>query len=172
MAALFFSSWQGELVDNRGKSKEESVVAKRLKLPEEFATGEHIRAFMGWDGIALFDDTVDIVDMCAKYVEAIQKESCGRCVPCRIGTKVILDRLNAISAGEGSKEDLTLIRSLASEIKEGSKCQIGQTGLVPVLHAIEHFGDAFDQCIAGQKVRAGTYRSSVTAPCFSAVLQN
>ncbi len=58
---------------------------------------------MGWDGIALFDDEVDIVDMCAKYVEAVQKESCGRCVPCRIGTKVILDRLRAISAGPGQQ---------------------------------------------------------------------
>ena len=168
MAAVLFSSWQGELIDNRGKGKEEFSAPKQLKLPEEFAAGEPIKAFMGWDGIALFDDKVDIVDMCAKYVEAVQKESCGRCVPCRIGTKVILDRFKAISAGQGSKEDIALIKALASEIKAGSKCQIGQTGLVPILHAMNYFRDAFDRCIAGQKASEGTYRSSVTAPCFSA----
>jgi formate dehydrogenase (NADP+) beta subunit len=167
MAAPLFSSWQGELIDNRGKSKEEFSAPKRLKLPEEFVTGEPIKAFMGWDGIALFDESVDIVDMCVKYVEAVQKESCGRCIPCRIGTKVILDVLKSISAGQGNADDLTHIKALAAEIKEGSKCQIGQTGLVAVLHAIDYFRNEFEQCIAGQKAREGTYRSSVTAPCFS-----
>jgi formate dehydrogenase (NADP+) beta subunit len=167
MAAPLFSSWQGELIDNRGKSKEEFSAPKRLKLPEEFVAGESIKAFMGWDGIALFDESVDIVDMCVKYVEAVQKESCGRCIPCRIGTKVILDVLKSISAGQGNADDLTHIKALAIEIKEGSKCQIGQTGLVAVLHAIDYFRNEFEQCIAGQKAREGTYRSSVTAPCFS-----
>ncbi|HVN24104.1 MAG TPA: FAD-dependent oxidoreductase [Syntrophorhabdales bacterium] len=167
MAGVLFSYWQGELVDNRGKSREEFSAPKRLRLPEEFAAGEPIKAFMGWDGIALFDEKVDIVDMCVKYVEAVQKESCGRCLPCRIGTKVILDRLKAISAGQGSKEDLGFIESLSSEIRQGSKCQIGQTGLVPLLHAMDHFSESFERCIAGQKAVGGTYRASVTAPCFS-----
>ncbi|HUJ89126.1 MAG TPA: FAD-dependent oxidoreductase [Syntrophorhabdales bacterium] len=167
MAAPLFSYWQGELIDNRGKSKEAFSAPKRLKLPEEFVVGEPIKAFMGWDGIALFDESVDIVDMCAKYVEAVQKESCGRCIPCRIGTKVILDILKSISAGQGSVYDLAHIKRLAAEIKEGSKCQIGQTGLVALLHAINYFRKEFEQCIAGRKAREGTYRSSVTAPCFS-----
>ena len=167
MADVLFSSWQGELIDNRGKSKEEFAAPKRLKLPDEFTAGEPIRAFVGWDGIAIYDETVDIVDMCTRYVEAVQKESCGRCVPCRIGTKVILDILSTIAAGQGSVDDLDRITALAAEIKEGSKCQIGQTGLVPLLHAIEYFRTAFERCIGGQKVREGIYRSSVTAPCFS-----
>ncbi|MEO0248613.1 MAG: FAD-dependent oxidoreductase [candidate division WOR-3 bacterium] len=167
MAEPLFSYWQGELVDNRGKGKEEIVAPKKLTLPAEFAAGEPIKAFMGWDGIAIYDESIDIVDMCVNYVEAVQKESCGRCLPCRIGTKVVLDALRAISEGQGSQDDLARIKALAAEIKEGSKCQIGQTGLVPILHAIEYFRDAFDRCMAGQKARAGTYRSSVTAPCFS-----
>ena len=167
MADVLFSSWQGELVDNRGKSKEEFAAPKRLKLPDEFIAGEPIKAFIGWDGIAIYDETVDIVDMCARYVEAVQKESCGRCIPCRIGTKVILDILSSIAAGQGSIDDLDRVTGLAAEIKEGSKCQIGQTGLVPLLHAIEYFRTAFEKCIEGQKVREGVYRSSVTAPCFS-----
>ncbi len=167
MASVLFSSWQGEVVDNRGKSKEEFSAPKRLKVPEEFTAGEPIKAFMGWDGLALFDESVDVVDMCVKYTEAVQKESCGRCLPCRIGTRVVLERLQAVSEGQGTREDLQFIRSLSSEIKEGSKCQIGQTGLVPLLHAMDYFSEAFERCIAGNKATGGTYRSSVTAPCFS-----
>ena len=167
MAEPLFSYWQGELVDNRGKGKEELATPKKLKLPAEFVAGEPVKAFMGWDGVAIYDESVDIVDMCTKYVEAVQKESCGRCLPCRIGTKVVLDRLKAIAEGQGTQDDLAGIKRLAAEIKEGSKCQIGQTGLVPVLHAIELFPDAFGKCVSGQKAREGTYRSSVTAPCFS-----
>ena len=64
---------------------------KRLTLPEEFDKGERIKAFMGWDGFAVMDGGVDVVDMCTRYVEAVQKESCGRCIPCRVGTRIILD---------------------------------------------------------------------------------
>jgi formate dehydrogenase (NADP+) beta subunit len=164
--AILFSTWQGELIDNRGKAPEEAATPKKLKLPDEFA-GEGIRAFMGWDGIVLRDEGVDVVDMCVSYVEAVQKESCGRCVPCRIGTKVVLDSLRKVASGEGTADDIGAIRRLAGEIKEGSKCQIGQTGLIPLLDALDHFGDAFQRCLEGKKTQPGTYRSSVTAPCMS-----
>ena len=164
--AILFSTWQGELIDNRGKAPEEAATPKKLKLPDEFA-GEEIRAFMGWDGIVLRDEGVDVVDMCVSYVEAVQKESCGRCVPCRIGTKVVLDSLRKVASGEGTADDLGAIRRLAGEIREGSKCQIGQTGLIPLLDALDHFTDAFQRCLEGNKTQPGTYRSSVTAPCMS-----
>jgi formate dehydrogenase (NADP+) beta subunit len=92
MEKILFSSWQGEVVDNRGKQPDQWQLPTRFKLPDEFA-GEKIKAFMGWDGLALFDSDVDVVAMCVRYVEAVQGESCGRCLPCRIGTKVILDAL-------------------------------------------------------------------------------
>jgi formate dehydrogenase beta subunit len=167
-AEVLFSSWQGELVDNRGKKKEDYMAPKRLKVPHEFQEGEPIKAFMGWDGFALFEEGVDLVDMCARYVEAVQAESCGRCLPCRIGTKVVLDTLERIAAGRGAGEDLDTIKTLSAYIKSGSKCQVGQTGLVPVLAALDHFRDAFESCISkGSAARKGTYRSSATAPCMS-----
>ena len=89
---------------------------------------------MGWDGFALLDPDVDVVDMCVRYVEAVQTESCGRCIPCRIGTKVILDALKRIARGRVSRP-ISIRSSALPQIKEGSKCQIGQTGLVPVLDA-------------------------------------
>ena len=167
-AGVLFSSWQGELVDNRGKKKEDYTAPKRLKVPHEFQEGEPIKAFMGWDGFALFEEGVDLVDMCARYVEAVQAESCGRCLPCRIGTKVVLDTLERIAGGRGTEQDLDTIRTLSAYIKSGSKCQVGQTGLVPVLAALDHFRDAFETCISkGTAARKGTYRSSATAPCMS-----
>lgn len=168
MAAVLFSSWQGEVVDNRGKAQADYAAPARLAVPEEFGKTEQIKAFMGWDGFALLDAGVDIVDMSTRYVAAVQKESCGRCIPCRVGTRIILDVMTRISEGKGSKEDLARITGLAEYIKQGSKCQIGQTGLIPLLDAIKYFGDAFDAAISqGVKATPGNYRVAVTAPCMS-----
>jgi len=167
MADVIFSSWQGEIVDNRGKSRE-SFSAPKVKLPGEFEKGLPVKAFMGWDGIILCDESVDIIDMSVKYAEAVQKESCGRCVPCRIGSKVILGTLKGIADGRGDKGDIEKIRSIAGSIKDGSKCQIGQTGFIPLLQALSFFGPEFDRSIAeGRKAKDGEYRISVTAPCMS-----
>ena len=167
MADVIFSSWQGEIIDNRGKARE-SFEAPKVKLPGEFEKGLPVKAFMGWDGIILCDESVDIVDMSVRYVEAVQKESCGRCVPCRIGSKVILDILRGIADGQGKKEDLERIPAIAAGIKDGSKCQIGQTGFVPLLQALSFFGPEFERSITeGRKAKAGDYKVSVTAPCMS-----
>lgn len=168
MTDVIFSSWQGELIDNRGKPTEEFVAPKRAKLPAEFEKGLAPKAFLGWDGIVLCDEKVDIVDMCLKYAESIQLQSCGRCLPCRIGSKVIWGVLRDITTGKGNPGDLDRIREMARAIKEGSKCQIGQTGFVPILHALDYFGPLFEAVVKGEgKVREGNYRVSVTAPCMS-----
>jgi formate dehydrogenase beta subunit len=168
MAAILFSSWQGEVVDNRGKAEADFASPTRLNLPEEFDKNEKVKAFMGWDGFALVDPGIDIVHMSMKYVEAVQKESCGRCIPCRVGTRIIADVMTALSAGRGRKGDIERITDLARYIKEGSKCQIGQTGLIPLLDAFKYFRETFDSCIEqGREARAGNYRVAVTAPCMS-----
>jgi formate dehydrogenase beta subunit len=167
MADVIFSSWQGEVIDNRGVADEAKTPAK-LKLLDEFRPGEPIKAFIGWDGIVLRDNDVDVVGLCAKYAQAIQSESCGKCFPCRVGTRIISDMLNRIASGEGKQEDIDKIRELAPSIRDGSKCSIGQTGLVPILHALEHFSKAFADAIAGKKKSPDlNYRYSVTAPCIS-----
>ena len=121
---------------------------------------------MGWDGIILRDADADIVGMCAEYAEAVQKESCGKCFPCRVGSRIVSDRLAKIAAGQGSQEDVKSIGALALQIREGSKCQIGQTGMIPLLDALKHFPHAFADAIAkGRKAPEGRYRYAVTAPC-------
>ncbi|MBM4312574.1 MAG: FAD-dependent oxidoreductase, partial [Deltaproteobacteria bacterium] len=139
-----------------------------IKLPKEFRPGEPIKAFMGWDGIVLCDDDVDIVDMCARYAETVQSESCGKCFPCRIGTRVVSDALKKIASGEGHRDDIARITDLAPQIRDGSKCSIGQTGMNPILHALNHFSQAFADAVAqGKRAKEGSYRFAVTAPCVS-----
>lgn len=168
MTDVIFSSWQKEVIDNREVAAEAKSPVN-IKLLEEFSPGERIKAFIGWDGIVLRDDDVDIVDMIANYAQAVQSESCGKCFPCRVGTKIVSDLLNRIASGEGKKEDIPKIKKLAVSISEGSKCSIGQTGMVPVLHTLEHFPQAFLDAIANPKKADGSkYRYCVTAPCISA----
>ncbi len=166
MEEIVFSTWQGELVDNRAAAEGDRKQPGNVKLPPEFAPGERVRAFMGWDGIILRDADADIVGMCAEYAEAVQKESCGKCFPCRVGSRIVSARLAKIAAGEGSSQDVARIGELALQIREGSKCQIGQTGMVPILDALKYFPRAFDEALAkGRKVPEGRYRYAVTAPC-------
>ncbi len=168
MANVIFSSWQDELIDNRKVEEKERKTPQNIVIPAEFSPGERISAFMGWDGIVLHDEEVDIVDMCAKYVEAVQGESCGKCFPCRVGTRIIGNWLKEIISGAGKAEHLQKIRALAVNIRDGALCSIGQTGLIPLLHALDHFPQAFTAVIEqGRKVREGKYRYAVTAPCTS-----
>ncbi|MBA4421630.1 MAG: dihydropyrimidine dehydrogenase subunit A [Syntrophus sp. (in: bacteria)] len=168
MEKIIFSSWQEELVDNRTAAEQDRRQPGNVKLPAEFRTGERIKAFMGWDGIVLCDGDVDIVDMCARYAEAVQSESCGKCFPCRVGTRLVCDWLRKIASGEGRAENVARIGDLARQIREGSKCSIGQTGMNPILHALKYFPQAFtDAATKGRKSPEGRYRFSVTAPCVS-----
>lgn len=169
MTNIIFSSWRQELVDNRNVAEQDRKQPDNVRLPSEFRPGERIKAFMGWDGIILRDDDVNIVDMCAKYVEAVQQESCGKCFPCRVGTRIVGDWLRRIASGAGREEYPSQIRELSLQIRDGSKCSIGQTGLNPILHALEHFPQTFAGAIAsGKKAPEGKYRFAVTAPCVSA----
>ena len=164
---VIFSCWSGEVVDNRGRPEE--AVPERLRLPEEFRPGVPLRAFMGWDGFCLQDPGVDIVDMCRAWMEAAQENSCGKCFPCRVGTRVIAEILNRICSGRGQVEDLTKMELLGRAIQQSSKCGIGQTAPVPLLLALEHFRDHFLEVIKeGREVPRGRYLVKVTAPCLNA----
>lgn len=169
MQEVIFSSWRGEVVDNRGLAAEERRKPTKIQLPSEFRAGEPIKAFIGWDGLVICDADVDIIDLCVKYTEALQEESCGKCFPCRVGTRLVADYLKKIANGTGTEEDIEAIERLASSISAGSKCSIGQTGMVPILHALQFYRDSFVTYVReGRKAKEGTYRRSLTAPCMNA----
>ncbi len=164
---ILFSSWQGEIVDNRGKDQKDFVEPKRIRLPEEFFKGEPIKAFFGWDGIVIRDSSVDLVDMAVNYMRAVVKESCGKCTPCSRGSKVALEMLEKMAKGEATVEYIPVLKDLLVFIRSSSKCSIGQTGPVPILHVIEYFPKEFERAISSKKVSPGRYRYGVTAPCVS-----
>jgi formate dehydrogenase beta subunit len=169
MTDVVFSSWKDEIIDNRGKGPGEFLEAKGLNIPADYDKEAHIKAFMGWDGLVVREPGVNVVDMARAYVETIQGESCGKCVPCRVGTRVMLDVMNRIADGRGKMADLGVLRRLGEFIRDGSKCTVGQTGTKPVLDAIEYFKGDFEEVIKGKKkVPKGVYKAKLTAPCMSA----
>lgn len=168
MTDVVFSSWKEEIVDNRGKSPGEFVQAK-LNLPLDYDGKTEIRAFMGWDGLVVREPGVNVVDMCRAYMEAVQKESCGKCIPCRVGTRVILTILKGITDGHGARGDLEKMGSLGGLIRESSKCQVGQTGTIALLHCLQYFRDEFLGAIKEKKkIPRGTYKMKTVAPCSNA----
>jgi len=169
MEDVIFSSWQGEVVDNRSKAGKKAAQPVQLKLPAEFKAGVPIQAFMGWNGFAIRAKKVSVVDMCRAYMEAVQAIACGKCFPCRVGTKVIAEILERIAEGKGRMKDLDQMEALGRSIMEGSKCQIGQTGPVPLLAALQHYRSEFESAIKNKrKVPRGRYLTKLTAPCMNA----
>jgi formate dehydrogenase beta subunit len=169
MTDILFSSWGGVVTDNRGKSETERQPVSVLNLPLELDKDKKIKAFIGWDGIVLRDPEVNMVDLMRAYLEAVQDESCGKCTPCRIGTRIMATILNRIANGQGKEGDLSQLKYLGEMISKSSKCNLGQTGPKPVMDAIAHFEDQFSGAIQLQKkIPRQEYKVKVTAPCESA----
>jgi len=169
MSQILFSSWGGEVVDNRGKESQAFLPASHIELPEYFKQDVKIKALIGWYGIVLRSSDVDILDLCRAYMAAIHENSCGKCVPCRTGTGIMADILKRLCDGQGNQEDTDILKGLAEIVSSTSKCSIGQSGPIPILHALEYFPDEFERAVKDKNVeRSCTYYSRLTAPCMDA----
>ncbi len=169
MNEILFSSWGGEVVDNRGKESEAFAGAAAVELPEHFKQDDQIKALIGWDGIVLRSADVNIVALCRKYMEAVHASSCGKCIPCRTGTNVMLGILRRFCQGKGRQGDMDTLRSLSGIVSSTSKCSIGQTGPIAVCHALDHFPEEFERAIQNGGVEIkDTYHKKLTAPCMDA----
>jgi len=165
---VLFSSWNDQIVDNRGRAQSDWAEAN-VRLPLEFDVNNRIHSFMGWSGIILANDGYDIVDLSTHYIKSIQEASCGRCFPCRIGTAVMQDLLEVISRGRGEISDIEKLERLGADISDTSKCSIGQTGPIPILHALKYFkGDFEKRILGGENRKVFQYVSKTTAPCMNA----
>jgi NADH:ubiquinone oxidoreductase subunit F (NADH-binding) len=98
---------------------------------------------MGSGGMIVMDDTDNAVKLAKFYLEFTMDESCGRCTPCRIGTKRMHELLEKITAGEAEESDLELLLELSQTVKDGSLCGLGQSAPNPVLSSLEHFRDEY-----------------------------
>ena len=171
MSKVYFSSWQGELIDNRNLPEEEWVESS-FKFPSEYDADRSSKAFIGWDGFAIFDKNVDIVRLATEYAAQYQvySEACGRCAPGRWGGRILYDSLDKIARGHGAKSDIEHLKEISSTMQTTSKCEIGKTVPVPILDMMKYFDVDFNTLIDEQKKSPdydsdGEYIAKITAPC-------
>ena len=119
------------------------IPADMLDSPIDFDTLNKAGSMMGSGGMIVMDEDTCMVDVARYFLHFTQEESCGKCVPCRIGNRQLVDILTRITKGEGKAEDLKTLRSLASTIKSGSLCGLGQTAPNPVLTTMRYFEDEY-----------------------------
>lgn len=170
MTDIVFSSWGGRLIDNRGKESPIHESIGSFNLPETFKGNEKIKALIGWDGIILRSDDLDIVDLCRVYLEALHESSktCGKCNYCTTGYKELLEVIADIQNGEATEEDLEFLKSAAEAVMDSSKCSIGKAGPTPLFHALKYFPEAFHPSTRGEGGKKVTCYSKLTAPCMDA----
>jgi NADH-quinone oxidoreductase subunit F len=114
-----------------------------LETPVDFDALIDAGAMMGSGGMVILDEDNCMVETARYFLEFTQRESCGKCTFCRIGTKHMLNILEQITRGEGREEDLEILERLASEIKDGSLCNLGKTAPNPVLTTLRFFRDEY-----------------------------
>lgn len=110
-----------------------------------------VGAIMGSGGMVVMDDSTCMVSMAKFFLDFTRKESCGKCIHCRLGTKRMLEILERIADGNGRPGDIELLESLAVEVKDGSLCGLGQTAPNPVLSTIRYFRDEYEAHIHDKK---------------------
>jgi NADH-quinone oxidoreductase subunit F/NADP-reducing hydrogenase subunit HndC len=125
-----------------------------LDLPVGYASLAEAGSIMGSGGMIVLDEDNCIVDTARYFLSFTQAESCGKCVPCRLGTKQMLGILEDITNGKGKPEDLDLLQQLAASVKVGSLCALGGTAPNPVLTTIRYFRDEYEEHIAQKRCRA------------------
>jgi len=133
-----------------------------LDTPVDYDSLPAAGAIMGSGGMVVVDDTTCMVDLAKYFLTFTQMESCGKCVPCRLGTKRMLEILTRICKGEGKPEDIDLLEKLAIDIKEGSLCQLGGTAPNPVLTTLRYFRDEYVAHIRDKRCPAGLCVDLVT----------
>ncbi|MFO8015166.1 MAG: NADH-quinone oxidoreductase subunit NuoF [Phycisphaerae bacterium] len=144
------------------------VPARYLDLPIDYDSVKEVGAIMGSGGLIVMDEATCMVDIARFFTDFCQKESCGKCAPCRVGTKRMLEILERICRGEGEMEDLDRLVELGEMIQEASLCGLGQTAPNPVLSTLRHFRHEYEIHI--REKRCPSHACEVLAPvsCASA----
>jgi NADH-quinone oxidoreductase subunit F len=133
-----------------------------LDLPVDYETINQTGAIVGSGGMIVIDEDNCIVDTARYFLSFTQSESCGKCPPCRIGTKRMLEILNKICDGKGALADLDFLAEIAEQVKVGSLCALGGTAPNPVFTALKYFRDEFEEHVVDKRCRAGICTALVT----------
>ncbi|MDW8080061.1 MAG: NAD(P)H-dependent oxidoreductase subunit E [Thermoguttaceae bacterium] len=124
--------------------------AHLLDLPVDYEALTHAGAIMGSGGMVVFDDTDCMVDVARYFLSFTQSQSCGKCTFCRLGTRRMLEILEAICLGQGQPRDLEELETLAQSISQASLCGLGKTAPNPVLSTLRYFREEYEEHLAGR----------------------
>ena len=135
------------------------IPAEHIDTPIDYDSLIALGSMMGSGGLIVLDEDTCMVDISKFYLEFTVDESCGKCTPCRVGTKRLLQLLNKITRGEGTMEDLTKIDELAKHMKSSSLCALGQSAPNPVLSTLKYFKDEYVAHIQDKTCPAGVCKA-------------
>lgn len=130
------------------------VPADMLDIPIDYESLNEVGAMMGSGGMVVMDETTCMVDVARYFLQFTQSESCGKCTPCREGTKRMLEILDRICSGEGQPGDLELLEELGQHIVDTSLCQLGGSAPNPVLSTLRYFRDEYEAHINDKRCPA------------------
>jgi len=135
------------------------IPGSMVDINVDFESLAEVGSIIGSGGMVVLDETDCMVNIAKFFLEFTQRESCGKCTPCRIGTKRLLEILDRITAGRGRPGDIELLEELGSDIKASSLCGLGQTAPNPVLSTIKYFRDEYEAHIHDKKCPAGVCKN-------------
>lgn len=149
------------------------VPASMADIAIDYESLQSAGAIMGSGGMVVLDETDCMVDIARYFLEFTQRQSCGRCTFCRVGTKRMLEILERLCAGAGKADDIARLRELAVLVQNTSLCGLGKTAPNPVLSTLEYFRDEYDAHLRGE-CPAGRCRSlvrySITDECIGCTI--
>ncbi len=137
------------------------LTEKHLDTPIDYDNLLACGSMMGSGGMIVMDEDDCMVSVAKYYLDFTVEESCGKCAPCRIGNKRLYEMLDKITKGNGTDEDLDLLKNLSNVIKDTSLCGLGQTAPNPVLSTMDNFWEEYIEHVTDKKCRAGSCRSLV-----------
>ena len=126
------------------------VPASLADTPVDYESLASVGSMMGSGGMVVLDETDCMVEMARYFLSFTQRESCGKCTSCRVGTRRMLDVLDRICAGQGKPADLAALEQLALQVRDGSLCGLGRTAPNPVLSTLRHFREEYEAHVAGR----------------------
>lgn len=141
------------------------VPAQFLNTPADYESLAGLGTIMGSGGMIVMDEDTCMVDLAKFFLEFVQDESCGKCAPCRIGTKRMLEILERITHGQGQPVDIDLLEELCHGIKQLALCGLGQTAPNPVLSTIRYFRKEYEEHIYHKHCPASVCAGLFTSPC-------
>ena len=138
------------------------ITAADLNTPIDYEHLQALGSIMGSGGMIVMDEDDCMVDVARFYQEFCVDESCGKCAPCRIGTRTLLNLLEQITVGKGTMEDLAKIKEVGTAMQKAALCGLGQTAPNPVLSTMTYFADEYEAHIRDHRCPAGKCKALVT----------